>query len=311
MKYFKIFMLMIATATLAACSSDDESWNGSGDAVVSMANQEITWKENKGSSTPVYVPINVTGERNGNVQVTVQVAETGTNPAMDDIHYIITSKTIVIPADATQGKIELRTIDDTDVNESRTFTMSIVDAKGATISSTSASTLITLKDNDSEFYEKLMGGWKLHYAEAGTDGSTGTPATWSVSISGFDEGKPGYNELLYLSGFDQEEGEVELLYEFNLATGKGRVGFQLPSSFFAAYNFSGIGPHFLALCGFNAGASPSWISTDTALWGTWNDDFSEITFEDAPYIGERLYTYPDGNPTGYRYGLYKILKLTR
>jgi hypothetical protein len=105
-------MLMMATVAFAACSSDDDGWNGSGDAVVSMANQEITWKENKGSSTPVYVPITVTGERNGNVQVTVQVKETGENPAMDDIHYIITSKTIVIPADATQGKIELRTIDD-------------------------------------------------------------------------------------------------------------------------------------------------------------------------------------------------------
>ena len=111
MKYFKIFMLMMATVAFAACSSDDDGWNGSGDAVVSMANQEITWKENKGSSTPVYVPITVTGERNGNVQVTVQVKETGENPAMDDIHYIITSKTVVIPADATQGKIELRTVD--------------------------------------------------------------------------------------------------------------------------------------------------------------------------------------------------------
>ena len=309
MKYFKIFMLMMATVAFAACSSDDDGWNGSGDAVVSMANQEITWKENKGSSTPVYVPITVTGERNGNVQVTVQVKETGENPAMDDIHYIITSKTIVIPADATQGKIELRTIDDMDINDNRTFTMTIVDAKGATISSSNASTLITLKDNDSEFYEKMMGTWKLEYAAAGTDGSTDTPATWSVSISGYDEGEEGYNEMLYLSGFDQEEGEVEFLYEFDKASGKGRVGFMLPSSFFAAYNFTGIGPHYLALCGYKAGSG--WINEETVLWGTWNDDFSVITFEDAPLIGERLYTYPAGDPTGYRYGLYKIIKMTR
>ena len=311
MKYLKIFMLMVAAVTIASCSSDDESWNGSGNAVVSMGSQEITWKENKGSSSPVNVPITVTGERDGNVQVTVSVTETGANPAMDDIHYIITSKTIVIPADATEGKIELRTIDDTDINENRTFTMTITDAKGATISSTNASTLITLKDNDSEFYEKLMGGWKLVAAEANNDGSLGSESTWNVSISGFDEGEDGYNELLYLSGFDKEDGEVELLYEFDKATGKGRVGFQLPSSFFAAYNFNGIGPHYLALCGFNAGASPSWINDDTALWGTWNDDFTEITFEDTPYIGERLYAYPSGDPTGYKYGLFKVIKMTR
>ena len=83
----------------------------------------------------------------------------------------------------------------------------------------------------------------------------------------------------------------------------------IQASFFAAYNFTGIGPHYLALCGYKAGSG--WINEETVLWGTWNDDFSVITFEDAPLIGERLYTYPAGDPTGYRYGLYKIIKMTR
>ena len=45
MKYLKIFMLMVASVAIASCSSDSESWNGSGDAVVAMGSQEITWKE--------------------------------------------------------------------------------------------------------------------------------------------------------------------------------------------------------------------------------------------------------------------------
>ena len=307
MKYLKIFMLMAATAMFVACSDDKDNWNSSGDAVVSMESQEIAWKENKGSNTPVNVPIVVTGERNGNIQVTVTVAETGDNPAMEDVHYIVTSKTIVIPADADAGSIELRTIDDLDINENRTFTMTISDVQGATIGST-ASTLITLKDNDSEFYEKLMGGWKMVVEDIDTStGEAEGTETWNVSIEGFDEGEDGYNQLLYLIGFEEESEPIEMSYEYDMDSQTGRIGFIFPSSFYAAYNFSGIGAHFLAACGFLPGSG--W--TYDPLYGTWNEDFTEITFETSPCVASRLYSYPDGAATGYIYGAYRVVKMTR
>lgn len=301
MRYLKIFMLMVATVAFVACSDDDDNnWNSSNDAVVAMGSQEITWKENKGSNTPVSVPIVVNGERNGDVRVTVTVAEAGTNPAMEDIHYIITSKTIVIPADADEGQIELRTIDDLDVNEDRTFTMTISDVQGATISS-NASTLITLKDNDSEFYEKLMGAWNMEVYDVLGEETT----TWKISIDGFDEGEDGYNELLYLTGFEAEPNPIEMSYEYDMESNIGRIGFIFPSVY-AAYQFS-IGPHYLATYGIIPGVA--W--TSETPYGTWNDDFTEITFDESPCVAARLYTYPDGEPTGSYAGIYQIIKMTR
>lgn len=308
MKYLRIFMLMVATVAFVACSDDDKvSWNSSSDAVVSMSSQEITWKENRGTNTPVNVPIVVSGERNGNIKVTVTVAETGENPAMEDIHYIITSKTIVIPADADGGQIELRTIDDLDINENRTFTMTISDVQGGTIGST-ASTLITLKDNDSEFYEKLMGSWKMLVEDISTStGEAEGTEVWNITIDGFDEGEEGYNKTLYLIGFEEENEPIELSYEYDMESNIGRIGFIFPSDFYAAYNFSGIGPHFLAACGFIPGTG--W--TYDTPYGSWNEDFTEITFEDSPCVASRLYSYPDGAATGYIYGAYRIVKMTR
>lgn len=297
MKYFKIFMLMMATVAFAACSSDDDGWNGSGDAVVSMANQEITWKENKGSSTPVYVPITVTGERNGNVQVTVQVKETGENPAMDDIHYIITSKTVVIPADATQGKIELRTVDDNDINENRTFTMTIVDAKGATISSTNASTLITLKDNDSEFYEKLMGKWTL----TGVNWTGQTAYSWNVTIEGYEEGEEGYNKDLWISGMmGYDWAYADLEYHFDTTTKQGHVDFVFPSLCAEEVDF-GLGGYNDVMLYRRNGNS---LDTEPIV-GHWNDDFTEVTFESDPAV------YAQIVGTNYLWFQIKGIKLTK
>jgi hypothetical protein len=310
MKYLKIFMLLIAAVVVASCSDDDDKWNSTSEAVVSMGSAQISWKENKATNTPVYVPITVTGKRNGPVQVTVEVAESGDTPAMDDVHYRITSKTIVIPADADEGQIELMTVDDMDINENRTFTMTITDVKGGTLGDV-ASTLITLKDNDSEFYEKLMGGWKLSVYDA-TASADADPLEWNVSIDGFDEDEEGYNQTLYLTGFDGENEPVELVYEFDKTNNKGRVGLILPSDFIAAYNFSGIGPHFLGLCAYVPGSG--WMNEESILWATWNEDFTEVTFENedtTPLVGERLYVYPSGEATSYYYGMYQLIKLSR
>ena len=296
MKYLKIFMLMVAAVTIASCSSDDESWNGSGNAVVSMGSQEITWKENKGSSSPVSVPITVTGERDGNVQVTVSVAETGANPAMDDIHYIITSKTIVIPADATEGKIELRTIDDEDINESRTFTMTITDVKGATIGA-NATTLITLKDNDSEFYEKFLGSWVM----TGTNWAGTTNYSWNVSIEGYDEGEEGYNKSLWISGMmGYAWAYADLEYNYDMASKEGSLSFVFPSLCAEDVDF-GLGGTQNVILYRRSGNS---LDTNPIV-GHWNDDFTEVTFESDPAV------YASIEGTDYTWFSIKGIKLTK
>ena len=149
MKYFKLFMLMVAVTLFGACSSDDDSWNSAADVTVGMQSPTMTVSEGKGIFD---VPIVVNGETNGNVFVTVEVEEVGDNPAKEGVNYYVTDKTINI-SDGT-GNVEIETVDDEDINDPRTFKVTIVDAKGATIAET-ASTTITLKDNDAEFYSKL------------------------------------------------------------------------------------------------------------------------------------------------------------
>ena len=80
MKYIKLFMLLAVVAFFGACSSDDDSWNTASDVIVSMENATMNIKESQGLTN---VPIKVTGKTNGNVYVTVEVKEVGSNPAKE------------------------------------------------------------------------------------------------------------------------------------------------------------------------------------------------------------------------------------
>ena len=264
MKYNKIFALLLATAAFAGCSKEDISWNSS-DATVGMGQAELVVKENKGM---VNVPLVVDGELNGPVEVTVEVAEVGENPAMEDVHYIVTSKSYVIAEDATEGKIEFKTIDDADINEARTFVITIKSANGATVSETANSTVVTLKDNDSQFYEKLQGKWKWSANNGGQ--------SWNVTILGAEEGEDGYNEVLYVTGVGGNSAtSMTMFYSYDVATKTGYV--YIPFGYvFGQLNFSGIG-----ICDVvTITAVDGYVSLEGGLIGTWNEDFTEITFEE-------------------------------
>ena len=91
MKFRKIYALLLTSFLFVACS-EEESWNSS-DVTVNMAQEEVLVKESAGIFN---VPVTVSGELNGPIKVTVEVTEAGENPAMEDVHYIVTSKSIVI-----------------------------------------------------------------------------------------------------------------------------------------------------------------------------------------------------------------------
>lgn len=69
MKYIKLLAMMLLPLTFAACSDDDENMN-SGNATVGFSQSEIDVKENVSS---IQVPITVTGEHSGLIEVTVTV----------------------------------------------------------------------------------------------------------------------------------------------------------------------------------------------------------------------------------------------
>lgn len=280
MKLNKIFALMLAATMFTACSDDDE-WNGS-DVSVNMLQEEISVKENVGIFN---VPIAIDGEMNGPIQVTVEVAEVGENPAMDDVHYLVTQKTIVITAENGAGNIEIKSVDDDEINEARTFTVTIVDVKGGSIGS-NASTTVTLKDNDSVFYEKMQASWKMNYISR-YDGES----SWNVNVVGYQEGETGYNEVLYVTGvLGYDFCQLMMYYNFDMETKTGYVEIPL-GQVVAAFDST----NDIFACGFDG----EYLTLDGTVRGTWNDDMTEIVFEDKHIVfyvmngstGEGLGTY--------------------
>ena len=287
MKSNKIYAFLLAAAVLAGCSKEEEiSWN-SADATVSMGQAELVVKENKGM---VNVPVVVAGELDGAVEVTVEVAELGENPAMEDVHYILTSETVIIPADATEGKIEFKTVDDADINEERTFVITIKSANGATVSETANSTVVTLKDNDSQFYEKLQGRWKMNSVS-----SKGASQSWNINIVGVEEGEEGYNEVFQVTGImGYSWTSMTMYYSYDAAAKAGYV--YIPAGYILAEGVDfGLGGTNEVVTGLvNEEGN---LTLSGGIIGTWNDDFTEITFEQNKLMYGLIFS--GANFTGY------------
>lgn len=272
MKYIKLFMLLAVVAFMGSCSDDDESWNSKSGVTVSMENESMRFKESVGI---VKVPIKVEGEANGPVSVTVEVKETGSNPAKENVHYYITTKTIKI-SDNT-GNVELECVDDEDINDDRTFEISIVSAKGATVGS-NATTAVTLRDNDSEFYEKLQGSWVMNCT------FNDAPTKWDVKVVGAtDENDKDYNKVLYITGMiGYQWTTAKLSYDYDKATGKGSVAFD----YLGQYNFAeGVNFTGLGVCNVRLYSVAGNQLSEDPIYGTWSADFKNITFDEGTLYG--------------------------
>lgn len=248
--------MMLAVATLfVACSDDDESWGNPANATVEMGTPELSIKENKGI---VNIPVKVTGEKHGRIQVTVNVTPKGENGAQEDVNYLITSKTIVIAADDNEGNIEFMTVDDEDINENREFEVSIASVKGATIAENATPTLVVLRDNDAEFYDKLTGNWTMTYGDG-----NGNFAKWNVQIIGAeDESDPDYNKYLYVTGIMGYSWTTAIMsYEFDRETNTVHLSWLAPVTFATEVDF-GVGD----LC-------------DVVLYNIVDDEVSEESYE--------------------------------
>lgn len=144
---------------------------------------------------------------------------------------MITSKTINIKADTLASgtmNVEVKMVDDSEINDNRTFKLTIVSANGAKIEG-NASTIVTIRDNDAAFYEKFFGKWNL---SGNIQSSSGVSAfSKDVTISGeTDETADDYDHVLTVSapGFINVGASIDcefhLNYNFDLATKKGTIG---------------------------------------------------------------------------------------
>ncbi len=105
------YLLVACSALLFAACSDNDDWNTDGNVTVQFTSATVKAKEN---ADLFYVPLEVTGKTNGPIRVTVDVAATTESPANEDEHYILTSKTVVIPNDSTEVSLEFAAVNDMD-----------------------------------------------------------------------------------------------------------------------------------------------------------------------------------------------------
>lgn len=291
-------MLLAVVTFFGACSSDDDSWNSAADVTVSMKNPTMVIKENMGLTN---VPIEVKGKTNGNVYVTLAVKEVGSNPAKEDVHYYITDKTISI-SDSI-GYVEVEPVDNDEINADRTFEITIVEAKGAKIGN--ATTQVSLKDNDSQIYEKLQGKWKLTGVSR-----QGAPMESVVKIIGASDEKDGdYNHTLYLTGMAVSSSSARLSFHYDEKTKQGYVAFDNLGkyNFIEGYDFT----KDLNIMGNIVLSNLSNSSlTTTPIKGTWSEDCKEIVFDQDQVLFGGIYT-TGGTFTGYEFFSVTKIKLTK
>ncbi|MDE6533862.1 MAG: hypothetical protein K2M27_10070 [Muribaculaceae bacterium] len=276
MKFTKILAACLAIFSMTACS-DSEKYNSEGDVSVEMGQSEITVRENAGIFN---VPVVLNGTTNGNVKVTVKVEATGANPALPfeerdgkwSGNYILTSETVNIPQGVSQVNLEFNTQDDFDENPDRTFSVTIVSAQGASIGEL-ASTIVTLKDNDSLPYEKLQGAWKFNYFSGASDAM----ASWDVAMNGFEENTPEYGNLLTLDGLNgNPASSLDLDFHYILSSNETFVEMVLPEPI-AMYNASN---YVWVMKGeITPEGKVSLDRTQTVVRGNVSEDFKTITFD--------------------------------
>ena len=296
MKYIKLLMLLAVVTFFGACSSDDDSWNSAADVTVSMKNSTMVIKENMGLTN---VPIEVKGKTNGNVYVTLAVKEVGSNPAKEDVHYYITDKTISI-SDSI-GYVEVEPVDNDEINADRTFEITIVEAKGAKIGN--ATTQVSLKDNDSQIYEKLQGKWKLTGVSR-----QGAPMESVVKIIGASDEKDGdYNHTLYLTGMAVNSSSARLSFKED----KKEIAFDNLGkyNFIEGYDFTK-NPELGFMGNIMLHNLSNGQLTSTPIKGTWSEDCKEIVFDQDQVLFGGIYT-PGGTFTGYEFFSVTKIKLTK
>lgn len=275
MKLTKIFAFTLAAAALTACSDDDNKWNSASDVNVSMANTTVQAKEQQGM---LLVPIKLDGEANGPVRVKIEVSETGDNPAINDFHMILTSDELRIPKGVHEVSAEFRIIDDLEYTGDRTFLVTIVSAEGAKTEG-NQSTLVTIVDNDNVMYNRLQGDWKVTYNDF-----NGAPASFTATITGFDEDEPGYEVLLNAEGWGGMDGFLlPLHYTFNEMTNSGYLTVNYGSDL-GVYEESGISGTVKALKPVWDGTTLSNFESTGSIKVEWDDDTHNLIFEDGAEI---------------------------
>lgn len=284
-KIFSIITCLTAALCLLGSCSDEEKIN-TGNAQVSFAQTELSVKESKGI---FYVPINVSGEQNGTIKLSISVSSNDAN-CKEDVNYIITSKDIIVPENKTLVNVEIKAIDDRVINADRHFTLHIDNANGASISGNS-SVNVTLLDNDDIPYERMAGTWVVSainiLSESGKD-----PISWETKLTIVDdESDPSYGSVINSEPWAIFDGSIPVFdetgktlchamtFHHNESSGKTTVDMKMGTYMASDLDFGiqeGVDLSKASIRSATMGMAG--LTYQGTITGTVNDTFDEITF---------------------------------
>lgn len=280
MKYIKLLSLLVAVLFLGACSDDDVKKNSAADVTVSMGTATISPRESAGV---VSLPIKVEGPTNGMVTLTVETREVGSNPAVENTNYYVTTKKINITG--SEGYVELEMVDDDEINDPRTFEVTIVKVEHAKLNEAAKTTTVEIRDNDHEPYDRLQGTWTLTYKNY-----DGAVQRQKVTITGADDPSEYiYNKLLYLEGMLLDKSKAQLSFNFDTANNTCYVSF----TNFMKYNWvTGFKhPSFSDPIDIKLGRLEGQQISQSPIEGVVQADFKTIKFEEGATIAA-IFTNP-------------------
>lgn len=280
MKYIKLLSLLVAVLFLGACSDDDVKKNSAADVTVSMGTATISPRESAGV---VSLPIKVEGSTNGMVTLTVETREVGSNPAVENTNYYVTTKKINITG--SEGYVELEMVDDDEINDPRTFEVTIVKVEHAKLNEAAKTTTVEIRDNDHEPYDRLQGTWTMTYKNY-----DGAVQRQKVTITGADDPSQYiYNKLLYLEGMLLEKSKAQLSFNFDSANNTCYVSFTnfMKYNWITGLELQGISQPVDIKLGRLEGNSIS----ESPVEGVVQEDFKTIKFEEGATIA-CLFTDP-------------------
>ena len=280
MKYIKLLSLLVAVLFLGACSDDDVKKNSAADVTVSMGTATISPRESAGI---VSLPIKVEGPTNGMVTLTVETREVGSNPAVENTNYYVTTKKINITG--SEGYVELEMVDDDEINDPRSFEVTIVKVEHAKLNEAAKTTSVVIRDNDHEPYDRLQGTWTLTYKNY-----DGAVQRQKVTITGADDPSEYiYNKLLYLEGMLLDKSKAHLSFNFDTANNTCYVSF----TNFMKYNWvTGFKhPSFSDPIDIKLGRLDGQQISQSPIEGVVQADFKTIKFEEGATIAA-IFTNP-------------------
>lgn len=313
MKLNKIFAVALAALAMTACSDNNAedyptflgATNTAGGVSVSMP---ATFSLNE-NEIPSYIPVNVTGEANGKVVVTVEVKEltqtpADTEPAKKGEHFNITSYTVNIPAGEAEGFIEITPIWETGViNDDRVFELTIVSAQGATVSNATCQVTIANVDDP---YTSMCGTWTLR----GVD-NTGKEVSYRINVQTVAPDSEDYGHVLYGFGiFGESDYLIPLInFEYDELNGNGtcEIGYGYMMTDGKAFNYGLEAPAF-PVCMYR---SAQGMTLNHQAVCTFDSTYSTITIpQDANIYGGLYYTTTMAF-SGYGIGTISNMTLTR